>query len=92
LVEQLTLNQRVGGSNPPRLTSHSRGFEGGYTFKPLSYFLGGNCLELISKLKLNHRPLVCHSGLSGILLCFPKDSRRAWLAGMTAFGIKPILR
>ena len=26
---------------------------------------------------------VCHSGLSGIVLCFQKDSRRASLAGMT---------
>jgi hypothetical protein len=25
----------------------------------------------------------CHSGLSGIFLCFQKDSRRASLAGMT---------
>jgi len=27
---------------------------------------------------------ICHSGLSGIILCFQKDSRRALLAGMTA--------
>jgi hypothetical protein len=28
LVEQLTLNQRVGGSNPPRLTSNFKGVPG----------------------------------------------------------------
>jgi hypothetical protein len=30
--------------------------------------------------------LDCHSGLSGIFLCFKKDSRRASLAGMTPLG------
>jgi hypothetical protein len=30
---------------------------------------------------------VCHSGLSGIFLCFKKDSLRAPLAGMTAFKV-----
>jgi len=29
----------------------------------------------------------CHSGLSGIFLCFQNDSRRASLAGMTAFKV-----
>jgi hypothetical protein len=31
--------------------------------------------------------IVCHSGLSGIFLCFQKDFRRVSLAGMTAFEV-----
>jgi hypothetical protein len=32
-----------------------------------------------------HTRLLCHSGLSGIILCFQKDSRLAALAGMTTY-------
>jgi hypothetical protein len=48
--------------------------------------------ESISKSIFYAIPLVCHSGLSGIFLCFQKDSRRASLAGMTLYMQKPILR
>ena len=33
------------------------------------------------------RIVACHSGLTGIFPCFQKDSRRASLAGMTAFKV-----
>ena len=39
---------------------------------------------LLMRLKVKrHLRFSCHSGLSGIFLCFQKDSRRASLAGMT---------
>jgi len=46
--------------------------------------LHASILELLIKSKVKrHLSLFCHSGLSGIFLCFQKDSRRASLAGMT---------
>ena len=53
---------------------------------------GIELIEPISKLQYKHKPLMCHSGLSGIFLCFQKDSRRASLAGMTTLNREPILR
>jgi hypothetical protein len=53
---------------------------------------GKMILELISKLKFNNSCSSCHSGLSGIFLCFQKDSRRASLARMTDLSRKPVLR
>jgi len=49
-------------------------------------------LEPISKSRYYHKPIECHSGLSGIYLCFQNDSRRASLAGMTALKRDAILR